>query len=585
MANRTFGWIQNPSDFSKLKNVVALFCLTSDVYNGLVDGKLEALVEDKKLLDTMLKALKEGEVVDIKYSLLKGKAPKKGTPRSEAKCTGIVQAVLSNQKERAFSDDWTADGFLRWGISLGLLDYNIHTDTVSITRLGLSLVNTSTKKKEVEVLTTAVLSYPPVARVLNLLYSNNGQPMTKFEIGRCLGGLGEPGFTSIPQELYIQAVSSANGSKEKSTISANTEGTSDKYARMICNWLKKLGLVQSHSIKKTVTIGGKDYSSKMDCYLLTLEGIKQLKRVNGRSSLKRVPKIVYWHMLATKGSDKVYIRNRRAHIILLLMKGWKSLIEIQEGLNNEGLNETITTIADELKVIEAMGITVEQNAGGKYRTTDNIIKLEIPRQRKIASKTFILDLKDKLRDQLKFIDHRYLSLIDISFDNRANRDFEILTLELLTQELAFEGLHLGGSRKPDGIVSYLTKYGIIIDTKAYSKGYTIPISQADEMVRYIEENKARDINRNSNQWWLSFNQKISLFFYLFVSSCFKGSVDERLNNIFERTGIKGGGLDVSNLLLLADWLKENDSRYDKISSLFQNNIIQITDESIYTGNN
>ena len=585
MAKRTFVWIQNPSDFSKLKNVVALFCRSSNIYKELVGGKLEELVDDKKLLDKMLKALREGEIVDIDYLLLKGRAPKNGTPRSKAKCTGIVQAVLSNQKGRAFSDDWTADGFLRWGISLGLLDYNIHTDTVSITKLGLSLVNANIEKKEVEVLTTAVLSCPPVARVLNLLYSNDGQPMTKFEIGRRLGGLGEPGFTSIPQELYIQAVSSTNEFKDKSSIRANTEGTSDKYARMICNWLKKLGLVQSDSIEKTVTIGGKDYSTKMESYLLTLEGIKQIKRVNGGSSLKRVPKIVYWHMLATKVSDKVYIRNRRAHIILLLLKGWKSLIEIQEGLNTEGLNETITTIADELKVIEAMGITVEHNASGKYRTTDNIIKLEIPRQRKIASKTFILDLKDKLRDQLKFIDHRYLSLIDISFDNQANRDFEILTLELLTQELAFEGLHLGGSRKPDGIVSYLTKYGVIIDTKAYSKGYTIPISQADEMVRYIEENKARDPNRNSNQWWLSFNQKISLFFYLFVTSCFKGSVDERLNNIFERTGVNGGGLDVSNLLLLADWLKENDSRYDKISSLFQNNIIQITDDSIFTENN
>ena len=56
MANRTFGWIQNPSDFSKLKNVVALFCRSSNIYKELVGGKLEELVDDKKLLDKMLKA-------------------------------------------------------------------------------------------------------------------------------------------------------------------------------------------------------------------------------------------------------------------------------------------------------------------------------------------------------------------------------------------------------------------------------------------------------------------------------------------------------------------------------------------------
>jgi hypothetical protein len=70
--------------------------------------------------------------------------------------------------------------------------------------------------------------------------------------------------------------------------------------------------------------------------------------------------------------------------------------------------------------------------------------------------------------------------------NTQNRLFEMKTLELLTEVCGYQGLHLGGSRKPDGVI-YTDKisdnYGVIIDTKAYSGGYNLPINQADGMQR------------------------------------------------------------------------------------------------------
>ena len=47
---------------------------------------------------------------------------------------------------------------------------------------------------------------------------------------------------------------------------------------------------------------------------------------------------------------------------------------------------------------------------------------------------------------------------------------------------------LAARSKPDGIY-YDGSCGMIVDTKAYAKGYALPVGQADEMIRYIEENK------------------------------------------------------------------------------------------------
>ena len=82
--------------------------------------------------------------------------------------------------------------------------------------------------------------------------------------------------------------------------------------------------------------------------------------------------------------------------------------------------------------------------------------------------------------------------MDLAYDSKQNRLFEMKVIELLTEECGFQGLHLGGSRRPDGVLytaGLTDNYGIILDTKAYSSGYSLPIAQADEMERYVRENQ------------------------------------------------------------------------------------------------
>ena len=185
----------------------------------------------------------------------------------------IIQATLKGQR-REYQSDWPADSYLRWAISIGFLNYNREKDTCSISELGEKYVNATNPSSEEEALTIAFLSNPPVVRVLTLL-ERYGH-LTKFEIGNQLGFVGEAGFTSIPQKLIVQAL--AEDPEERNEILNNVEGTSDKYARMICNWLIQLDWVQQVEKEVTEYIGGVEYTGIIpQSYILKLKGRTALK--------------------------------------------------------------------------------------------------------------------------------------------------------------------------------------------------------------------------------------------------------------------------------------------------------------------
>lgn len=276
-------------------------------------------------------------------------------------------------------------------------------------------------------------------------------------------------------------------------------------------------------------------------------------------------------MLATKPSDKRYLRNRRATIIQYINNKERTLEEIQQHLLEKGYNESITTIRDDIKNFEQIGLQV-LNKDYKYRIMEEIIGLDIPTnvEEDRFGKSAISKLKDNIREKLVAIPHKYLVLIDLSYDGKSNRDFEIQTIDLLTNELDFEGIRLGESRKPDGII-YRKNNGVIIDNKAYSKGYSLPMKQADEMIRYLEENKKRDKELNPNEWWKHFGEEVKKFNYLFVSSKFVSGFKDRLDYIANRTGINGAAIDAANLLLLAEELKTGSLSYEEGLKLLDRN--------------
>lgn len=145
------------------------------------------------------------------------------------------------------------------------------------------------------------------------------------------------------------------------------------------------------------------------------------------------------------------------------------------------ISDTITTIEDDIISFIRIGLDIEisgENCCFKDTINDFILPLSLARYSKNTCDTFV---KESLRTKLTHLSHEYLSLIDIAYDSNQNRLFEMKTLELLIEECKYNGTHLGGSRKPDGIIftdALGNNYGVIIDTKAYSKGYSLPINQS-----------------------------------------------------------------------------------------------------------
>ncbi len=567
MAERTFGWVQEAYKISSLKRVIKLFLFNSEVNKELRFDKIPRLVLEEYGRDEFIKELSE-ERIHIPYQHLKGKGTPKGYTRSNAPCSGIVQAVLPGQRKE-YQSDWPADSFLRWGVSIGFLEYDRKLDECSLSELGEQYAYTEDGSNEEEdILKRAFLSYPPVCRIMLLLESN--RTLTKFEIGEKLGFIGEAGFTTIPQHLILQGLAEITDAKERNKLLSDTEGTSDKYARTICSWLKQLGWVIQ--VDKTVTtiLRGEEYSEKItQSYQMTLKGLRIIKHIKGISKFAKIPKRVMWDMLATKATDRDYLRNRRTHLLNALQSNFRSLAYLQGYLEARGISESESTIMDDISSFDNIGLSVAAKQN-QYKVTDTIVGLSIPAQIQNIAKSDFSIIKDNVRRRLQYVNHRYLLLIDLGFDSDSNRDYEIQTAELLTMELEFKGARLGDTRKPD-VCIYYGENGLIIDNKAYSKGYSLPMSQADEMVRYIEENKARQTSINPNQWWKIFEDTVSDFNYAFVSGEFTGGFKDRLNNICERTKVSGGAINTINLLLLAEELKSGRMSYSTCFSYFNTN--------------
>lgn len=572
-AKRSFGWVQNPSNFKTLKRVISIFDKESMYFKDLVNRRLPLIKLNGKITEKDYNAIcKALDNEQISYEILKGRGSNSGS-RSEALCSGIVQAVVDGQRlveyagfdgerviaKKLYCDDWTADGFLRWAISIGFLEYSYKDDTCCITPSGKEFVESEEDSaQENRIMMDALMSYPPVMRVMSLLES--GQHLTKFEIGSQLGFKGELGFTSIPQDYFIALYNEAETSKERSQIKQNVEGDSDKYARMICSWLKKLKCVASTNEIRTGEFNGEQYGMSLACYHITARGLKELKRARGNSSNPRITKIVMYEMLATKAPNAGFLRYRRAILINALTTP-KTIDDIAEYCSSMGIELLPQTICDDIENLRRIGLEINVDSENRYMLKDKVVGLTIPEVSE--KKEDITDIKEQVRSRLNNLSHEYLILIDLAFSDCTNksrknldaRNFEIQTANLLTKEISFDGLWLGGADRPD-IAVWSKETGVIVDNKAYKGGFAVGRGNEDEMVRYINQAQKMQEGFPANNWWKCFSDnKVSELRYLFVTSFLKGSYLKNLQSIYQRTEVSGGAIAVVDLLYFVEGVK------------------------------
>lgn len=570
MKIRTYGWIQNPSNFSSLKKVIQIFDSNSKHYEKLRDKLVKKIYFDdirKKLQDKL-----DNNITTFTYQELVGsskdKTGKSPKSRPDAVADALIQVTIIPQQVsrtgKDWTDNWTADGFLRWAVSLNLLETDRDQDIFYITDKGLefSKVEEGTEEEK-QLLQKVLLSYPPAVQILSLL-KENGDYCTKYFLGEQLGFRGEKGFTSYNEDLMFDWLSVATKEEQKS-IKSDVEGTSDKYARGICNWLKNVDLIYTKTVKREFKTGG---SNGFQGYKINAKGIHLLEQ----SKRKKTEKFVMWEFFATSAENKNYIRTRRAYILKFLQKT-QSFSVVLNNLRMKGFNDDKEIIIEDLKGLVSFGLRIELNIkNNKVILRDRLNNFTIPNievTRELKNEKSIARKAEFLRNTS--LPMKYIELLDIAYDGKRDRDFEIVTMELFREVYRFNSKLLGGGRKPDGLI-YTDNFGVIVDTKAYGKGYAKSISQADEMIRYIVDNQRRDINRNPIKWWEDFPESIpeNSFYFLWVSSKFIGKFQEQLTYTANETRTKGAAINVEQLLIGADLVKKGLLDVDKISSFFDN---------------
>lgn len=581
MKDRTFGWVQNPSDFQSLQHTVQIFDPESGHYARLRDQLVPSYIPNEGVRDSLQAKLNKGEAVFTYEELVGHSRDANNRPaksRAVAVADALIQVSIPSQQAQTnnkyWTDNWTADGFLRWAVSLNFVQFDRDTDEYTISPLGAELAQVATEPARDEILKRAFLRYPPATQVLSILAgaAENGHPWkNKFEIGHKLGFLGEPGFTSYNSSLMLGFLQQANTSKEVTTIRADVEGTADKYARMIAMWLIKVGFVETRSPKIAHRILG-PVVGFME-YRITGAGLHAIRQAQGSSKNNRVAKFVMWEFFATTGKSRGYVRTRRARIVQLLMATpTKSFDRLVEQLHAESLTDDPAIITNDLYGLNHMGIRVYFVSGGsQVQLRDTIQPFTIPIGQLTQSQG------DKAREQLKakFLAKtdllpRYVELLDIAYDSKRNRDFEMVTAELFNFAYLLPAVHLGGVRKPDALVA-TKKFGIIVDTKAYANGYSRNANQADEMARYITENQKRDPKTNPNRWWDNFDASIppNAYYFLWVSGFFTGQFADQLTYTAHRTNTHGGALNVEQLLIGANMVQTGQLDRNKLPEYMQ----------------
>lgn len=548
MVERTFGWVQDPGDLTKLRRAVEVFCRGAKTHTELCTDLIPRLIAARDGRDKFLQAMQR-EPLRLSYRKLVGTA---FTPRGKSRCNGIMQAALPGQK-RAFSLDWPADNFVRWAHALGFIEWNADNDDFAATDAGIALSKTTPDSDaEYRLFADGLLSYPPAARVIGLLADAGAIAeggLTKFDLGKHLGFQGEQGFTTISRDFFVKEYLLAESADIRKKMSQNWEGTADKYARMMCGWMMKLKYpwVRRERREFGKSEDGK-FVCRLDAFTLTATGFEERKKTTGMSSVRRSPKRVPAQMLCTKGAGRAALRARRARILDMIRRRAASIAQIKEMLAAHHAEASEAAIAGDLRGLENIGLAIDERQG-KFRCRDNIMDLVVEQTPAPDEPSYAIQaMKEQCAGVLHFIPHNFLVLIEMGFDKGKSRMFEIKVAELLIEHCGFHGRWLGGQNRPD-IIVYDDATGAIIDTKSYRRGFSLSTTERDKMLRYLTDAK-RQVQ--AAEWWRNFPPEVTEFIFLFVSGKFTGNFRAKLRALGELAGVGGGAITALALLLFSE---------------------------------
>ena len=572
--DRTFGLGQDVStDLLDIVRVPALFIKNSKIHKELEETRLKQVTLDagapKEIYDKLLNALSKDYISDSELVSLGSKYGRKPY------ASGLIRAIFDGQRGPAIKD-WPAKNYLAVAVGMGLVDLDYTTDTYHITDLGKEAV-ALLDKNDLDNLRNFMLErlyeYPYAAWLIRVVNTDRNKWCTKFDLGDNFGFIDEPGFSSLPEDLYVDAMFEAEYSKNKklkSQIKSNYESTADKYMRWLAGVLVKYNLLERKKKVYTRIIDGKEYSVSLTSYKVTLQGVRSLNRVNGGSRFSRSIKRVRWEYLAPKVENAPKRKTARALMLKFLSEAPNGMTAEDMSVKINAINSSLNSIADQVlddaKGLNRLGIEISID-NKVLKLKEKLYDFIIPvKNNETFDSTVADNLKNLILPKLKELDHKYLQAIDIAYKrfnttNHENTLLEVLSADLFTKEMDYHGKHLGGANKPDGFV-YDEETGWILDSKAYRDGFAVTAHTTDAMGRYIDQYRDRD---DKSTWWEDFPKDFPQTYFAYVSGFYIGKYQEQLQDFENRKHMKGGLIEVAKLILLAEKYKENKITHDQIT--------------------
>jgi hypothetical protein len=463
-------------------------------------------------------------------------------------------------------------------------------DSLRIAERGRQLLLTARgSAEEGAIWQQALLEYPPACRILSLLSQNSSlsEPrLSKFQLGHELGFVGDKGFTSFSEAMYVREYALAQSRGDQAKLRSNFEGDSDKYARQICSWLAGLPtpLVRSHGKRVSVEVGGEMVQIPVGAYEITSAGTSAMGSVRGTSSHRRTPKFVPVDMLATKssGQDRPYLRLRRSIILQEVLRRPRTLADLITVLQSKSITETEAVVQADLQGLMRMGLQISR-VQDTWTCSDSVIGFVTPAPTRLPLRSDIQARVEQLETELINVPLEYTALLAIGQDRRLSRQLEIKTMELLTEVCRWPGILMGGPNRPDG-VAVLDGNAIIIDTKDYEEPFAISADESRKMAQYVRDARERNPAANATQWWSWIDTRgidDAHLRFLYVANAFTGNLTEQLHRLSASVhNTPGAVISTENLLRFADQLLDN-----RISiSVASERLGSLQEIQIYRGN-
>jgi len=269
-------------------------------------------------------------------------------------------------------------------------------------------------------------------------------------------------------------------------------------------------------------------------------------------------------MLASrKQSGNKFLRDRRALLLEFLLKKINSFVKFEEvekyvKKNNSEITEEEFQI--DLQGFINIGLQITK-IGTKVALNENLnLNFPIFKENKKLIDKQVSKLIKNVSSTSKNIRKEFISkIITEAFSGKQLcKEFEESVFLLFNDLIGFEGIKLGGhfQREPDSLHWYKVStgnenYGLIIDAKAYSKGFRLNTDFSRQMMDYIFT-YSKSLEKEHN---------IDKSYYLWVVSKFAGSEESvKLfsDNVLNRFQFQSRGaiISIMNSLLIAEKIKE-----------------------------